>query len=49
MQLPIKIVYDAEEKEYVVFVDGLRGLEGHGETEEDAIADFHKCVERQCS
>jgi predicted RNase H-like HicB family nuclease len=40
MKLPIKIVYLVDEQEYCVFVDGLKGIEGRGESEEDAIDDF---------
>jgi predicted RNase H-like HicB family nuclease len=46
-RFPIKIVYLHEEGEYLVFVDGIKGLEGHGATEEEAIQDFYNLMERE--
>jgi len=37
--LPIKITYDFDENEYIVFVKGI-DLEGRGNTEARALLDF---------
>lgn len=42
MKFPVKISFDFDENEYVVFVDGIKGIEGHGQTEQEAIDDFYK-------
>lgn len=36
VRYPIKLVYDIEEDEYVVFVEALN-LEGRGKTEKEAV------------
>jgi predicted RNase H-like HicB family nuclease len=46
-KFPIKIVYNFEDSEYMVFVDGIKGLEGYGSTEEEAIADFYNMMEKE--
>ena len=45
MKYPIRIVYDHEEHEYLVFIGGISNIEGHGETEKEAIEDFRKNYE----
>lgn len=40
MKFKIKIVFDFDEGLYRVFVDGIKELEGRGDTEVKAIADF---------
>lgn len=40
MKFKIKIIFDFDEGLYKVFVDGIKDLEGHGETEIQAISDF---------
>lgn len=39
MKLPIKILFDFDENEYVVFCKGIE-LEGRGNTESRALLDF---------
>jgi predicted RNase H-like HicB family nuclease len=45
MKYKIKLIFDQEENEYVVFIDGVKGFEGRGETELEAIEDFKKQYE----
>lgn len=40
MKKNIKIVWDFDEKEYVVFVEGMTGIEGRGSSEKEAIGNF---------
>lgn len=40
MNFKIKIAIDFDDGGYIVFVDGIPGLEGHGDTEVQAIMDF---------
>ena len=42
----IKIIYDMEEHEYVVFVEGI-DVEGFGQTEQEAIEDFELNLKRK--
>lgn len=46
LKYKIKIIFDFDEDEFVVFASGLEGLEGRGETEESAINDFREKYER---
>jgi hypothetical protein len=39
MSHPIKIIFDVEENEYVVFVESI-GIEGRGGTEKEAVDDL---------
>ena len=39
---PIKIVWDFDESEYIVFIEGISGIEGRGPTEQEAIEDFNE-------
>ena len=43
----IKIVYDFEESQYVIFVYGIRDIEGYGQTEEEALKDFEEQFQRK--
>ena len=36
-----------EDDEYVVFVDGIKGLEGYGSTEEEAIENFNQLIQKE--
>jgi predicted RNase H-like HicB family nuclease len=49
MKFKIKIVFDFDENEYVVFVSELGGIEGRGATEQEAIENFHIELERSCN
>lgn len=40
MKFPIKIIFDFDFDEYVVFVSGINGIEGRGKTEGEAIENF---------
>lgn len=40
MNFKIKIAMDFDDGGYIVFVDGIPELEGHGDTEVKAIMDF---------
>lgn len=40
----IKIVYDFDERVYRVFVDGMKDIEGFGNTEQEAVEDFNKRI-----
>lgn len=40
MRFKVKIIYDTDESQYIVFIDGIRGIEGYGDTEQEAINDF---------
>jgi len=40
LKFKIKIVFDFDEDEYLVFADGIRGVEARGKTEEEAVAKF---------
>ena len=41
MNYPIKLIYLSDEETYYCLVDGMVGIEGTGETEEDAIGNFY--------
>lgn len=43
----IKIVFDIIEKQYIVFVDGIKNIQGFGDTEQEAIDDFNKTLQRK--
>lgn len=40
MKYAIKVTYNLDENEYMVFVEGLPELYGRGETESGALLDF---------
>lgn len=47
MKFPVKISFDFDEGEYVVFIDGIKGIEGHGPTEQEAIDNFYDQLNRK--
>lgn len=49
MNLAVKITFDFEEQEYMVFVEGIPELVGYGETESSALLDFLKKYETNYS
>ena len=49
MRYSIKIIYDTEDRQYVVFVDGMKGIEGFGQTEAEAIEDFNVILKQKLS
>jgi predicted RNase H-like HicB family nuclease len=46
MRLKIKMIYDFDEDQYVVFVEGIVGLEGVGKSEQEAIENFNTVYDR---
>ena len=46
MKLNIKIVFNIDDSEYCVFVDGIRDIIGYGSTEEEALNDFYKTLHK---
>jgi len=46
MKLNIKIIYNTEDNEYCIFVDGIRDIVGYGATEEEALNDFYRTLHK---
>jgi predicted RNase H-like HicB family nuclease len=45
LKYKVKVIFLAEDNEYVCFVDGMKGITGYGDTEHEAIEDFEKALE----
>lgn len=46
LKYKVKVVFVAEDDEYVCFIEGMKGVEGYGSTEYEAIEDFQRQLER---
>jgi predicted RNase H-like HicB family nuclease len=46
MKCKIKIVFNVEDDEYCVFVDGIRDITGYGTTEEEALNNFYATLHK---
>ena len=47
LRLDVKIVFDFDEDCYRVFIDGIKNVEGIGQTEPEAIEDFYAKLDRE--
>lgn len=49
LKLNVKIVFDFDEDCYRVFIDELKGIEGFGQTEQEALDDFYERLDKELS